>query len=320
VALNMLLSFAFYATDDIGAYREVMPCGRLMIDSGAFTAMSVGKSIDLMQYAEFLTTWHDAIDHAITLDVIGDPKATGRNTRKLHDMGHNVMPVFTRGGSVAEFDAMVKDSGYVCVGGSVGLPTPIVINRLKGLQQRAEGLGGGIHALGVGSMNVLRRIRPYSADASNVSSTFRFGTLVCYDGRELRVFPHRDRKRVRKHLSHLRAQGLSVTELLRVGMQPKGLERFRMMQGLSVSYACADEDSVSWCIPAPHSTVDTVGAHMYSSITGGHLAPATAGLDLLLHDPGWSVPMWERYRTRHVRQCRVVPQAEASPTPALARS
>lgn len=299
----MLVSFAFFGGDDLAAYRAAMPCGRLMVDSGAYTAASVGQVIRREEYAEFLGTWAKVIDHAVTLDVIGDPAATARNTKWLHDRGHRVMPVFTRGGKAAEFDAMVRDCGYVCVGGGVGMPPAVVVRRLSALQRRAEHLGGGIHALGVGNLAGLRKIRPYSADASNVSSTFRFGTVVAYDGRRLQVFQHTDTRRLRQVQHLLKAQGVTVANVVRTGRQPQGAERDAMIRGFSVAYACADEDTVRFKVPVPHGVTDTPGTHMYSAITGSHLARPVADLDRLLHD-GWTVPMWERYRARHAHQCR----------------
>lgn len=303
----MLLSFAFYSRDDIGKYRAKMPCGRLLIDSGAYTAASVGKTISREEYGEFLETWKGSIDHAVTLDVIGDPKATAANTRWLHNRGHKVLPVFTRGGSPAEFDAMVRDCGYVCVGGGVGMPPAVVIRRLSALQRRAEELGGGIHALGVGNMNGLRKIRPYSADASNVSATFIYGSLSCYDGRNLRTIAHTDRARVKAHLPHFKAAGIaaSVTEVIRTGKMPRGEGRRVLMRGMVVGGAAADEDATRFNVPVPHGVNDTPGTHMYMAVTGGFLAPVTAGVDTLIHDPEWSVPLWDRYRQRHQGQCRV---------------
>jgi hypothetical protein len=308
----MLLSFAFYGRDDIGKYRASMPCGRLMIDSGAYTAASVGKPIDLREYAEFLTTWRGAIDHAVTLDVIGDPVATRRNTQWLHRRGHNVMPVFTRGDSLAEFDAMVRECGYVCVGGGVGMPKDVVIRRLSGLQRRAEELGGGIHALGVGNLNGLRKIRPYSADSSNVSGAFKFGYLLAYtrNNQQITLFPMSDRakfrKKVRPHLSALKDLGVDLPPLIRSGRMPASANgaRFALMQALSVAYVCADEDTTRYQVAVPHGVQDSPGTHMYSAITGPNEAVAVAKLDTAVHNPDWSVPLWDRYRDRHHRQCR----------------
>lgn len=301
----MLLSYAFFANDDLRKYRNNMPCGRLLIDSGAFTAASTGKVIRLEDYARFLNTWRGTYDHAVTLDVIGDPVATRANTHKLHGMGYPVLPVFTRGGTVADFDAMVKDSGYVCVGGGVGMSKPVYQRRLRALQLRAEELGGGIHALGVGNLNSLRAIRPYSADTSNISSAFMYGAVLCYDGRELRKVQVLDRPELRKYAHHFKAQGLPLAPLIRSGRLPNGEDRRPVMRSISLGLACADEDTTRFAAPVPHGTNDTPGTHFYSAVTGSHLAPTLAELDHLLHTRQWTAPMWERYRKRHDEQCRV---------------
>lgn len=302
----MLVSYAFFAREDLGALRQAMPCGRLLLDSGAFTAASKGTPVSLAAYAEFLQTWAHAYDHAVTLDVIGDPVATRRNTLALHRKGLNVLPVFTRNGTVADFEAMVRDSGYVCVGGGVGMPPAVIVRRLRALQVRAEELGGGIHALGVGNMEGLRRIRPYSADASNISSAFRFGTVVAYDGRRLFNMPVSDRAKLRKHLPLLKAQGLGadVTELVRTGRQPGKEGRATLMRGMSMAYVAADEDTVRYGVPVPKGVHDSPGTHLYSAITGMHLAPLVARLDLALHRGTFNPPLWQRNATRHAQQCR----------------
>lgn len=304
MAVNLLLSYAFFAKDDLAAYRKAMPCGRMLIDSGAFTAASVGTVIKLDAYADFLTTWAGTYDHAVTLDVIGDPVATRRNTHKLHARGLPVLPVFTRGGTPADFDAMVRESGYVCVGGGVGMSKATYQRRLRALQLRAEELGGGIHALGVGNLNSLRRIRPYSADTSNISSVFRYGAVIAYDGRELRKVQVADRDGMRTVAPLLRNQGMELAALAATRRHPTGEARDRLARALGVAIACADEDTTGYGVPVPHGTRDVPGTHFYSALTGAHLARPTAQLDGLLHTGELNPPMWQRYAAKHARQCR----------------
>lgn len=314
MALNLLLSFAFYARDNLAQYRALMPCGRIMVDSGAFTAYTKGKVIGLDAYADFLHTWAGSYDTAVTLDVIGDPKATAANTRRLHERGLPVMPVFTRGGKLADFDAMVAECGYVCVGGGVGIPQALSIPRLAGLQRRAQDLGGGIHALGLGNMDGLRKVRPYSADASNISLAFRYGKLVIYDGKQVVIFSHSNHRQLAANLSHLQAQGVHPATIVRTGQHANGVQgRGVLMRGLSVAYACADEDTTGYQVPVPAQVADTTGCHLYSAIVGGFLARPAAELDTCLHDPDWSVPMWERYRAKHERQCRQLQLVQGVP-------
>jgi hypothetical protein len=300
----MLLSFAFCDRDDLSSYRAKMPCGRLMIDSGAFTASTTGRVIKKEDYAAFLQTWEGVWDHAVTLDVIGDPRGTAANTRWLHSKGLNVMPVFTRGGKIADFDAMVKDHGYVCVGGGIGMPRQTVIARLSALQRRARDLGGGIHALGVGNTKGMAAIKPYSCDASKVSSAFRWGTLIVYDRGTIRILAHSDLTKIKRHALALRAQGVDLAELVRSGRQPTGPARGDLMRGISIAFVAADEDVQRRAVPTPHGVKDFPGTHLYSAVTGSHLAPTVAGLDELIHGGEWSVPLWDRYKTRHKAQCR----------------
>lgn len=287
MAVNLLLSYAFHADTKLDAVRRDLVCGLLMIDSGAFTAHTKGRPVSLDAYAVYLERWRGCWDHAVTLDVIGDGKASAANTRKLHARGLPVMPVFTRGDSVAEFDAMVRDVGYVCVGGLVGLPKAVQIKRVGLLQRRAQNLGGGIHALGIGSMDTLRATRPYSADASSVSGAFRFGSVVYFDGNTIRKVSVTDTAKLRRDHAHLRAHGIDLGLLARTGRMPgKEAGRQRLMQAMSLAYASADE----WLkrtgpVAAPGAR--RPGTHLYSSL-GGDAADvaASAAVDRALHHPG----------------------------------
>lgn len=270
MAVNLLLSYAFHADTRLDEVRADLVCGQLMIDSGAFTAWSKGRSIELAEYAEYLTRWGGCWDHAITLDVIGDPAASRVNTRRLHEMGLPVMPVFTRTDSLAEFDAMVTDVGYVAVGGLVGLPSSAQRARAAMLQRRAQAAGGGIHALGIGSMTSLRAVRPYSADASSVSGAFRFGSVVYFDGKEIRNTALSDTARLTRDRAHIRAHGIDLELLARTRRMPSRENNGRqlLMQAMSLAYAAADEYLKSTGpVPPPRGGGDP-GTHLYSSVIG----------------------------------------------------
>lgn len=309
MAVNLLVSFAYCATQDVSQLRASMPCGRIMLDSGAFTASTSGRPVNLDDYARFLDTWPDVFDHSVTLDVIGDPAATKRNTFKLHGMGHNVMPVFTRGEKVAEFDAMVRDSGYVCVGGGVGMSKTFGVPRMAMLQRRAEDMGGGIHALGISGHVALAKIRPYSCDSSRVSIAFKLGYLLVYTRtKRVVVVPITGlQKHARPHWSALRDQGIDLAPILRAGRMPTMEDepaRSNLAQAMSVTFLCMDEDTAAWGVPVPTGVDDTPGCHLYSA-AGNDMGIAVSHLDTLAHDDAWTVPLWTAYRHKHARQCRV---------------
>lgn len=301
MAVNLLMSYAFHAKTDLKLIRSKMPCGRILVDSGAFTAWSTGKEIKFNEYVDFLRTWEGEWNHAVTLDTIGDPIATAKNTRKLHGLGLPVMPVFTVGDKLPEFDAMIRDVGYVCVGGTVGMAKEQQTRRLAMLQRRAQDLGGGIHALGVGADVALRKIRPFSADASNISGTFRFGTVIYWDGKSLRHCSVQDKAKFTAAVPHLARHGINVkTTLAGRRMPDKAAGRRDLMHGMSYAYAVADEVlKREKPVPVPTGINDLPGTHLYNSAMP-HLTEAVADLDTEIHE-GRTPAIWSDFK--HTHQC-----------------
>lgn len=216
--LDVLLSYAFHAKTDLRRVRTAIgPQAVLMVDSGAFTAKSTGKPISLGAYAAFLEQHRGAWSAAVTLDVIGDHAATRANTRRLHGMGLPVMPVHTVGAPLADFDAAVRDTGYVAVGGMVGTAKNSQAAYLQVLTRRAREHGGNIHALGVARHSLLRQVQPYSSDVSTVSRSLLHGMIQLWDGRKAQLVgfgPSRPGE-VQRHHALLRGYGLDVAALLR---------------------------------------------------------------------------------------------------------
>lgn len=305
MAINILLSFAFHISTDLAAVRRNLRCGRVMVDSGAFTAYTSGHPVTVADYARFLEQWRGCWDHAITLDVVGDPAATRANTRALHRRGLPVMPVFTLGGTLADFDAMVRDAGYVAIGGLVRLPQSARRARIGMLQRRAVDLGGGVHALGAGNMAILRKEIPYSSDASTATIGFKFGKLVYFDGRELTQTQVADTVRLRRDQLHIRAHGIELADLVRVRRMPgQDAGRALLVRAMGLAYAVADEVLKTTCsAPVPRLVTDQCGPHLYNSLPRGLDVLPTSELDALLHDPTAPKPnVWSRYGSRH--RCR----------------
>lgn len=306
MAVNLLMSYAYHAGTDLKDIRSRMPCGRIMIDSGAFTAFTTGKVIKFSQYAEYLQDFEGLWDHAVTLDTIGDPAATAKNTTKLHSMGIPVMPVFTVGDKLPEFDAMVKDVGYVCVGGTVGMDKEQQIRRLAMLQRRAQDLGGGIHALGVGAETALRRIRPYSSDASSLAYLMRFGMVFYWDGKRVTyVTPGNHKSKDPNFARHLAGHGVDVRTLFDKGKINRAVSSEELIGKLSYSYAIVDEVLKRECVvPVPEGIDDSPGTHLYNSMAGKGYAEAVADLDQSIHR-GKYAPVWSLYQSKHIRNnCR----------------
>jgi hypothetical protein len=91
----------------------------LLLDSGAFTAWTKGKEVDLTAYGKFVAENSRHFAAAINLDVImpDNPAKAAElgfeNYLKLDSMGAQTMPVFHVGESLKWLDMMMESSDYV---------------------------------------------------------------------------------------------------------------------------------------------------------------------------------------------------------------
>lgn len=88
--ISLLVSF-FYI-EGWKKHRKLCKPAKLMLDSGAYSAWNANKMIDLEALTEESkrSEWNEAI----SLDVIGDPEKTWRNTVWQLEQGAPVYPVF----------------------------------------------------------------------------------------------------------------------------------------------------------------------------------------------------------------------------------
>jgi hypothetical protein len=159
--LAILVSFAYLrGWRQIGAYFR-RPSA-LMLDSGAFTAYTLGKPVD-----------HDALireahrpewTEAVGLDVIGDWQATRRNAEREAAMGATkMMPTFHLGDPWEALEFYCERFPKVAIGGMVGAPKLDVLRFLG--QVFARAWPKRLHSFGRCEEEILSRFPFESADA-----------------------------------------------------------------------------------------------------------------------------------------------------------
>lgn len=121
--LNLLVSFAY-----LPEWRKDVAAGQwpsdkvsaTMLDSGAFTAHSTGKSIDrdALLAEQRSGRWTESV----ALDAIGDPEASERNWRASVEAGSDAFPTFHYGEPWDLLDRYRRESWKVGLGGVVGRP------------------------------------------------------------------------------------------------------------------------------------------------------------------------------------------------------
>lgn len=180
ILLNILTAFPYFKQDIIDTLSKWDHTKyRLIVDSGAFTAWNIGKTIEMEDYCRFLKSIsHLKPFNAVQLDVFGNPEKTYLNFLKMKEMGFDVMPVFTRGDTLARLEEFYTHTDYIMFGGIVtgGKNKNYVkwfLNQNKGRK---------CHWLGFVNMPFIKAYKPESVDSSSWCGTGRFGQLFLYNG------------------------------------------------------------------------------------------------------------------------------------------
>lgn len=192
-AHHILLSYAYMPRAErlnAIALREAKP--RLLIDSGAFTAHSTGRSVSVEAYADwidgFRARWPMLADLAfISLDVIGDQGATWKNTVYLQKRGHTVLPVVTGDAREADVERALEYD-WCCFGGFGAVPRGpdhrarmvyLLDARFRTVTKLANRFGRfpKVHLLGMTKVWATMRYPAFSVDSSSWIQPVQYGFL-----------------------------------------------------------------------------------------------------------------------------------------------
>lgn len=93
----------------------------LFIDSGAYSAHTIGEEIDLTEYIQFIKDNLDIVDVYSNLDVIGDAKATLKNQEFMESQGLQPIPAFHVHEDFNYLRKYIEKYDYVALGGMAQL-------------------------------------------------------------------------------------------------------------------------------------------------------------------------------------------------------
>ena len=195
---TVLGSFAYWAKADLHTHLSRATAQGVNIDfladSGAFTAYTTGKQVTIKQYATWLTLHAPLINAAMTLDVIGDPAASARNTRALQDaLGSSVyiIPIFHVGSPWAELARWCADHPYVALGGGVAVAgrERAFLQWLVRAHRIAADHGTALHGLGMTKPAYVEPLPFYSTDSSYWVTSSRTGRVALFDEKYGRFKP-----------------------------------------------------------------------------------------------------------------------------------
>ncbi len=162
---------------------------RVFIDSGAFSAFTLGVDIDLPTYCEYIKRnidiirVEDGVLMASVLDGIGDPLQTYRNQLNMEALGAKPLPCFHAGEDERYLEYYVKNYEYITLGGMVGSSTKQLCIWLDRIWDRYLVDGSGkprlkVHGFGITAVPIMERYPWFSVDSSSWIQSAAFGSII----------------------------------------------------------------------------------------------------------------------------------------------
>lgn len=162
---------------------------RIFLDSGAFSAYTLGVSLSVKDYCDYIQRNMDIIrveDGAVmasVLDGIGDPLQTWRNQYEMELRGVRPLPCFHAGEDERYLEHYVANYPYITLGGMVGSSTKQLAIWLDRVWDRYLVDGAGrprckVHGFGITAIPLMERYPWYSCDSSSWIQSAAFGSIV----------------------------------------------------------------------------------------------------------------------------------------------
>lgn len=161
----------------------------IFLDSGAFSAYTLGVELKVSDYCEYIERNRDIIRiedgvvMASVLDGIGDPLQTWRNQYEMELRGVRPLPCFHAGEDERYLEHYVSNYPYITLGGMVGSSTKQLCVWLDRIWDRylVDGAGRAkirVHGFGITSTPIMERYPWFSCDSSSWIQSAAFGSIV----------------------------------------------------------------------------------------------------------------------------------------------
>jgi len=219
---NLLLSYYYLAENNL-SIREWLRGVRgykpnIFLDSGAFTATTQNRPIDIRKYAIYLR--RNARDCFVYcgLDVIGNAEETYKN--QLYLESQNLKPLYTfHQGEDFDYLRRAKEKyDYIALGGTVSSKKKSLIPEwfekcfeiLNPEETKIK-----VHGFGMTNFSIIKRFPFYSVDSSSWLVGAEYGQICIWDKENLVMKSQKLTKETMKELSGLIEKHIDPERLLR---------------------------------------------------------------------------------------------------------
>lgn len=184
--LKILLSYWYYKDSDLDAlfakyFTEPYP--EVFADSGAFSAMTQGASVNLKEYAQWIKRYRHLFSVYSNLDVIRNAQKTWENQQELEQMGLSPLPTFHVAENFDWLEKYVELYKYIALGVA---GNQRMYNELMAWFSRCFKIANNqavFHGFGITTWKYISSFRWYSVDSSSWGSGFRFGTVPVFNSK-----------------------------------------------------------------------------------------------------------------------------------------
>lgn len=177
---NMLVSFYHMPTTwkKDGQVKRYTGCKKLLfIDSGAFSAMTLGSHIEMDEYIEFCRKT-DA-DYYAVLDVIGNGEKTLQNQKIMEAAGLHPVPCYHYGEDWKYLDYYCKHYEYVALGATVSKASSALIRWLDAIFSKYPNQK--FHGFGLTRVYAVMKYPWFSVDSSSWLMAARTGMIFDHE-------------------------------------------------------------------------------------------------------------------------------------------
>ena len=155
----------------------------IFLDSGAFSAMSLGITINIKHYAKYIHDHKDIIHSASVLDAVGDAHQTYLNQRELESLGCAVLPCFHFGEDLKWLSYYLDNYEHITIGGMVPISNTELRKWLDRIWashlSRPDGKSRvKVHGFGLTSLDLIDRYPWYSVDSTRWIMQAAFGAML----------------------------------------------------------------------------------------------------------------------------------------------
>jgi len=189
IKLNILESFYAIGRRELKIDKDY--CKSFFLDSGAFSAWSQKKSINLDNYITYLKKNKDKINYYANLDEIGNAEKSQQNLERMEKEGLKPIPVYHYGENIEVFKKMCDKYPFIALGGMVPISTQNLIPWLNEVFAYICEKDGStkikIHGFGMTTFNLLTKYPWYSVDSVSPIMTAAMGGLYTEDGKTISV-------------------------------------------------------------------------------------------------------------------------------------